>query len=104
MRETIHLKDSESRQLVEASIFDEVTLDHFLQTQATWRPIVLEAARAMAKDPARAMLIPRHYHWDWTRKEAELKMLALKFFGIECQNRLQGIMKIDTVARSCRLP
>jgi len=104
MKETIQLIDAQSGKHVEASIFDEITLDHFIETQANWRPIVLESARALSKDPTRATLIPRHYHWDWTRKEAELKMLALRFFGIACHGRLQGIMKVDTVARSCRLP
>jgi hypothetical protein len=104
MRETIQIIDSQSGQSIDAEIFDEITLEHFIETQADWRPVVLDAARAMSKDPNRAILIPRHYHWDWTRKEAELKMLALKFYGISWQGHLQGIMKVDTVARSCRLP
>lgn len=104
MRETIQIIDSQTRQPIDAEIFDEITLEHFIETQANWRPIVLDAARALSKDPNRATLIPRHFNWDWTRKEAELKMLALKFFGISCLGHLQGIMKVDTVARSCRLP
>lgn len=104
MREKVEIIEVQSGQPVEAEIFDEVTLDHFIETQAVWRPVVLEAARALARDPGRAVLIPRHFHWDWTRKEADLKMLALRFYGVSCQGRLQGIMKVDTVGRSCRLP
>src|SRR5271154_2557773 len=102
MRETIQIIDSQSGQPIDAEIFDEVTLEHFIETQAAdWRPVVLEAARALSRNPKQARLIPRHYHWDWTRKEAELKLLALRFYGISCRGRLQGIMKVDTVARSC---
>jgi hypothetical protein len=104
MRETIQIIGSQTRQPIDAEIFDETTLEHVIETQADWRPIVLDAARALSTDPNRATLIPRHFHWDWTRKEAELKMLAVKFFGISCQGHLQGIMKVDAVARSCRLP
>jgi hypothetical protein len=104
MRETIQIIDNQSGQLVDAEIFDEITLAHFIETQAAWRPVVLEAARALSQNPTQATLIPRHFHWDWTRKEAELKMLALKFYGISCRGHLQGIMKVETVAHSCRLP
>ena len=104
MRETIQIIDNQSGQLVDAEIFDEITLAHFIETQAAWRPVVLEAARALSQNPTQATLIPRHFHWDWTRKEAELKMLALKFYGISCRFHLQGIMKVETVAHSCRLP
>jgi hypothetical protein len=104
MRETIQIIENQSGQLVDAEIFDEIALAHFIETQAEWRPVVLEAVQALSKNPNQATLIPRHYHWDWTRKETELKMLAVKFYGISCQGRLQGIMKVETVARSCRLP
>jgi hypothetical protein len=104
VRETIQIIDNQSRQLVDAEIFDEIALAHFIETQAEWRPVVLEAVRALSKNPNQSTLIPRHYHWDWTRKETELKMLAVKFYGISCQGHLQGIMKVETVARSCRLP
>jgi hypothetical protein len=104
MKQTIQIIDNQSGQVVDAEIFDEVTLAHFIETQAEWRPAVLDAARALARNPNQGTLVPRHYHWDWTRKEAELKMLALKFYGIAFQGHLQGIMKLETVARSCRLP
>ena len=104
MRETIQIVDNQSKQLVDAEIFDEITLAHFIETQASWRPVVLEAVQALSRNPNHATLIPGHFHWDWRRKEAELKMLAVKFYGISCQGHLQGIMKVETVARSCRLP
>jgi hypothetical protein len=83
MRETIQIIDSQSGQLIDAEIFDEITLAHFIETQAAWRPVVLDAARAsVEKSQTGRHVIPRHYHWDWTRKEEELKMLALKFYGL----------------------
>jgi hypothetical protein len=103
MKETVQIIDNQSGQPVDAEIFDEVTLQHFIETQADWRPVVLEAARALSRKPNQAILIPRHYHWDWTRKEADLRMLAVTFYGPACEGYLQGIMKVDTVAHACRL-
>lgn len=104
MRETIQIIDAQIRTPVDAEIFDEVALTHFIETQAEWRPVILAAARALSQQPNQGLLIPRHFHWDWTRKEAELKLLAVKFYGLACEGKLQGIMKVETVAHSCRLP
>lgn len=104
MRETILIIDCQSGDLVDAEIFDEVTLAHFIETQAEWRPVVLAAARALSQQPNQGTLIPRHFHWDWTRKEAELKLLAVKFYGLAHAGKLQGLMKVETVAHTCRLP
>ena len=81
-----------------------MALAHFIETQAEWRPVILAAARALSQQPNQGLLIPRHFHWDWTRKEAELKLLAVKFYGLAHEGKLQGIMKVETVAHSCRLP
>lgn len=104
MREAVPIIDNASGELVDADIFDEVTLAHFIETQAEWRPIVLAAARALSQKPNQGILIPRHFHWDWTRKEAELKLLAVRFYGVAYEGQLQGIMKVETVAHTCRLP
>jgi hypothetical protein len=104
MRETIQIIDAQTGAPVEAEIFDEVGLTHFIETQAEWRPVILAAARALSQQPNQGLLIPRHFHRDWTRKEAELKLLAVKFYGLSCDGKLQGIMKVETVAHSCRLP
>jgi len=104
VKETVQIIDIQSGKGVDAEIFDEVTLVHFIETQAEWRPVVLAAAHALAQQPNRGTLIPRHFHWDWTRKEAELKLLAVRFYGLAHEDKLQGIMKVETVAHSCRLP
>jgi hypothetical protein len=82
---------------VDAELFDEVTLEHFLETQQKWRPVVLEAAKQLSRVRANEEIIPRHFHWDWTKKEADLRVLAFTFFGISCDNELQGLMKLATV-------
>jgi hypothetical protein len=103
VREAIQIINCQSGDPVNAEIFDEVTLAHFIETQSEWRPVVLAAARALSQQPNQATLIPRHFHWDWTRKEAELKLLAVKFYAVAHTGKLQGIMKVETVAHTCML-
>ena len=105
MKTRIHIIDNATGQPVEAEIFDEVTIEHFIETQQIWRPIVLKAARELAARGSH-QLIPQHFHWDWTTKAPELKELAKTFYGISHDNQLQGLMKLETVGQycSCRLP
>ena len=103
MRVPVHLLDIATNEPVEAELFDEVTIDHFLETQREWRPVVVEAANLMVKKGLPRESIPRHFHWDWSSKEADLRVLAFSFFGINCGGKLQGLMKLETAGRSCRL-
>ena len=48
MKKRVHIVDNTTGQPVEAEIFDEVTVEHFIETQQDWRPIVLKAARQLA--------------------------------------------------------
>ena len=103
MRVPVELFDYETKESVEGELFDEVTIEHFLETQREWRPVVVEAARRLLKAGARREDIPRHWHWDWSTKESDLRVLAFTFFGITCAGKLQGLMKLDTIGRACRL-
>ena len=104
MRLSVELWDCEKGEAVEAELFDDVAVDHFVEAQREWRPVVKEATARLAKAGAKPILIPRHFHWDWTRKEADLEMLAITFYGISCGGNLQGLLKLLTAGYSCRLP
>lgn len=105
MKTRVHIIDNISGKPVEAELFDEVTVEHFIETQQEWRPIVLKAARQLAARGSH-QLIPQHFHWDWTAKAPELKVLANAFYGVRYENKLQGLMKLETVGQfcTCRLP
>lgn len=104
MRVPIRIVECATRELVEAELFDEVTVEHFLETQKEWRPVVLAAAKQLAQSGAPGQIVPRHFHWDWSSKEGELQVLAFSFFGITCNKKLQGLMKLDLTGRAGRLP
>jgi hypothetical protein len=101
VRTRVEIIDNCTGEPAEAELFDEVTVEHFLETQQEWRPIVLRAARKLALQGARE-LVPQHFHWDWTVKAPQLGVLANTFYGISCAGRLQGLMKLETVGEFCR--
>jgi len=108
MRTPITLVDNETGDLVEAQLFDEVTTDHFLETENEWRPLVRSAALRVLQEERSGEQIPQHWHWDWTSKTPELGKLGVTFYGVECVGKLQGLMKVETpgadpVVCQCRL-
>ena len=100
MRSPIHVVDWTNKELVEAELFDEVTVEHFIETQREWRPVVVEAAKRIVQSELPREAVPRHFHWDWTSKEADLRMLAYCFYGISVRGKLQGLMKLESIGRS----
>ncbi len=58
MRAPIQIVDWATREPVEAELFDEVTIEHFLETQKAWRPVVVEAAKKMLQSGSRQDLLP----------------------------------------------
>jgi hypothetical protein len=103
MRDPVQIIDCTTREAVEAELFDEVTIEHFLETQKEWRPFVVAATKLLVQSGASAEIVPSHFHWDWSRKEADLRVLAFSFFGIARKEKLQGLMKLQTVGRAGRL-
>ncbi|MGA3028155.1 MAG: hypothetical protein ABSF98_25680 [Bryobacteraceae bacterium] len=57
MRTRVAIIDNNTGKPVEAEVFDEVTVEHFLETQQEWRPIVLRAARELAARGARELIL-----------------------------------------------
>ncbi|HWZ30756.1 MAG TPA: hypothetical protein VNX18_05460 [Bryobacteraceae bacterium] len=101
MKTSVSITDLATGKPVEAVLFDDVTLEHFLEAQREWRPVVVEAAQRLVK--AGEQEYPRHWHWDWSTKEADLKVLAYGFLGIAYEGRLQGLLKLETAGRSSRI-
>jgi hypothetical protein len=103
VRAPVQIVDWATRKLVEAELFDEVTVEHFLETHREWRPVVVEAAKRMVQSGSPREMIPRHFHWDWTSKEADLRLLVFSFFGLSARGKLQGLMKLETAGKSGRI-
>ena len=70
MRVLAQTLDLSTGAFVQSELFDEVTLDHFVETQRDWRPMIVEATKSMMKRGVDAKLQPRHWHWNWGKQGA----------------------------------
>ena len=104
MRVPVQIVDLARGATVDAELFDDVTVDHFVQTQLQWRPLVVEATKRMLARGVPPEVQPRHWHWNWENKGDQLGQFNLSFFGIECAGELQGLMKVDLAKYSARIP
>jgi hypothetical protein len=96
--------DMSSATFVDAELTDEVTMDHFIETQRDWRPMVVAATKSMVLRGVDPKLQPRHWHWNWENKEIQLKQFGVSFYGIEYAGQLQGLMKVDLAKHAARIP
>jgi hypothetical protein len=103
VRETVQLQDGSTDELVDATLFDDVSEEHFHQAETEWRPIVLEAAERLERAGVTDGL-PQHGHWDWTSKIPDPALQGVVVYGLECQESIQGLMKVRTAYHRCRLP
>jgi len=100
----VHIINLKTGETEEAQLLEEITIAHFIETQQKWRPIVEEVTRIRHR-AGETDTLPRHWHWDWTRKANQLGLLGIQFYGIECRGRLEGLMKVDLDPTiRCRIP
>jgi hypothetical protein len=100
----VQIVDLSRGAIVDAEMFDDVTFDHFVQTQREWRPMVVEATRRMIARGVPPELQPTHWHWNWENKSVQLGQFGISFYGIEFAGQLQGLMKVDLAKYSARIP
>lgn len=104
MRVPVQILELSTGAFVDAELSDEVTMDHFIETQRDWRPMVVAATKSMVLRGVDSKLQPRHWRWNWENKEVQLKQFGVSFYGIEYAGQLQGLMKVDLAKHSARIP
>ena len=104
MRVPVQIMEMSSGAFVGAELTDEVTMDHFIETQRDWRPLVVDATKSMVLRGVNPKLQPRHWRWNWENKEFQLKQFGVSFYGIEYAGQLQGLMKVDLAKHAARIP
>lgn len=93
------LFERESQEVVEADLVESVSKDQLIETHLDWLPARYEALKRLREEGKQW---PEHWHWDWSQKAQKLNFLAYRCFGIQCQDRMQGLMMVSMVARRSR--
>ena len=99
----VQLVRTRSRELVDALLHLDLHPSKLLETETEWGPIRREAGRRLIRSGQPPEKIPRHFHWDWTKKSLKLTLLAYRCFGIECEGSMQGLIMMDLVSKTARL-
>ena len=94
----VYLKKKATGQLVQASLWDEVTDEHLASWRRLWKPIM--DAYCRRHEPRDK---PEDHHWNWQCKADEWKaMLGYHSFALTCEGELQGLMLLSDF-RSARI-
>ena len=91
----VFLQESETNEMVEASLFDNVNEEHLAMWESSWVPAMRDYCENRALDDR-----PEDSHWDWKRKSGLWKQyLSYQPWAIVCRNELQGLMVTNDLAR-----
>jgi hypothetical protein len=100
----VFLWNRASKQLSQASLFDELDSPRVIAAVASWQPFIDKRVAALKQQNVPRKDWPQHAHWDWDRKvKAVSGLLAYQFLGIECEGEMQGLMLTGTVGHACRI-
>jgi hypothetical protein len=81
VRVPVQIVECATSRPVEAELFDEVTVEHFLETQKEWRPVVLAAAKQLAQRVYRARLFPATFIGIGVPRKENCKFSPFHFLG-----------------------
>lgn len=95
----VYLLNSETGEIVEASLFDEVSDEHLALWDASWAP-AMQAHRANLP----VSDTPEDSHWNWKHKANSWRtLLGYQSYALVCRGELQGLMLTNDIT-SARLP
>ena len=97
------LWDRLNKQLVAATLYDELTSSEIASAAASWQPLIDVRVAALKQQNVPVKDWPQHAHWDWNRKANSVSgLLAYQLLGVECEGQMQGLMLTGTVGQ-CRI-
>src|SRR4051812_786380 len=100
--QTIQIVDQRLKRAVDAELHEELRPEELVEIETAWAPARLAGTRRLLREGVPEEKIPRHWHWDWRKKEAKLKLLAHRFFGIVCEKQFQGLLMTTTIGHVAR--
>jgi len=95
----VYIKKRSTQELVPAILLTRVTIKQVEITQIAWQKVLDEAieelrAKGLTKD------LPEHHGWNWRTKHKKYgRKAAYRFLGIECEQKIQGLMLLNTIYR-----
>jgi hypothetical protein len=100
----VHLRGS-AGSAVQAELWDDISPEHVALWTKDWKPPIDAFRQRLIQDKVPRDKWPQDLHWDWSEKaDATRKVLAYQRFALTCEDRLQGLMLVNLVSSTARLP
>lgn len=97
----IALTNVESRELVDAELWDAITEKNLADWEAKWTPELLRLLEVLYDNGVERRLWPQSRHWDWRQKtQAIEKRLDQQCFAIVCDGMTQAMMITELTKRA----
>jgi hypothetical protein len=90
------------RKPTDALLLTDLAPSVLVEVEKEWGPLRRGAARKIYQ-AGRIQEVPRHFHWDWGEKSKKLEFLAYRCFGIECAEKMQGLLMVVVAGKEARL-
>src|SRR5712664_2112474 len=81
------------REIVDAVLQTNLSPAVLIETEKDWGPIRRAAGYRLHR-AGRFQELPEHFGWDWGKKSQNLQFLAYRCFGIECAQKMQGLLMV----------
>lgn len=94
----IKIARNRPRELVDALMLTELSPTVLTDTEKEWGPIRRAAAYRLHRE-GRFQELPEHFGWDWGKKSQNLELIAYRCFGIECDQKMQGLLMAKVAGR-----
>ncbi|RQO37229.1 GNAT family N-acetyltransferase [Herminiimonas sp. KBW02] len=100
----IFLLDIQSKNSVQAELWDQITEKQLADWEAEWAPTLQTGIRNLNQAGVARKYWPQNRHWDWRKKmEAVQGYLAYPGFSVMCNGVTQGLMVVENTSYRCRL-
>ena len=100
---SVQILDQQTKVRVDATLYTEIAPAKLIDIEAVWGPVRIAAVQRIASGVSLGQ-IPEHWHWNWGAKSANLRFLAYRCLGIECQGQMQGLMMVKSAGCAARIP
>src|SRR5262249_5643388 len=98
----IQILTYKERKPTDAVLHTDLAPSVLVEVEKEWGPFRRGAARKLLQ-AGRTQEVPSHWHWDWGDKSKNLKLLAYRCCGIECDQKMQGLLMVKVAGKEARL-
>jgi len=88
--------------LVDALLHTDLPASILTDAEKEWGPIRRETARKFQR-VGKIHEVPQHFAWDWHKKSQKLELLAYRCCGVECEDKVQGLMMVMLAGKNARI-